>query len=370
MAGRLGMRMDSTRQHDMVDEKSSGMQPVDCINPLACELWDEIVGRFPHSTVFHTRAWAQLLHDSYGYFPLYGIRRVGKDIAAVLPMMEVKSRLTGKRGVSLPFTDYCDPLVSSPGDEANLFIQYQNMAVSRSWKYIEYRTGPGALLEHAPAAPFCLHTIDLGSGDLDHIYRQFKLRTRRNISKSDSPDLTLSVSDTREALEGFIRLHTITRKHHGVPPQPRYFFENLYRLFIGTGRGIIVQAHHKARVVAANVYLHDGNKAVYKYGASDRQYLHLNASYSVMWRAIQWYTDRGAQELSLGRTHVENEGLMQFKNGWGAKLSPISYFLYIPKERRYIAHSVSHRKVYQGVVRLTPVPILRMAGTLLYPHIG
>lgn len=32
---------------------------------------------------------------------------------AVFPVMEVNNPLTGKRGVSLPFTDYCDPIVTN-----------------------------------------------------------------------------------------------------------------------------------------------------------------------------------------------------------------------------------------------------------------
>ncbi len=82
----------------------------DLINPLHDSDWDSRIARFPGASIFHTQAWARVLVDSYGYSPYY-LRGTGNDAAAgLLPMMEVNSWLTGRRGISLPFTDECPAL--------------------------------------------------------------------------------------------------------------------------------------------------------------------------------------------------------------------------------------------------------------------
>ena len=61
----------------------------------------------------------------------------------LLPFMEIRSWLTGTRGVSLPFTDECAPILPDgmPFDEAAREVISQ--AESRRWRTIEYR-GRGA----------------------------------------------------------------------------------------------------------------------------------------------------------------------------------------------------------------------------------
>jgi hypothetical protein len=73
-------------------------------NPIEHEKWDSLLLSFHDSSFFHTSTWAEILHKSYGYKPLYLMENKQKNLSAVMPVMEISSLLTGKRGVSLPFT--------------------------------------------------------------------------------------------------------------------------------------------------------------------------------------------------------------------------------------------------------------------------
>ncbi|HEY9509607.1 MAG TPA: methicillin resistance protein, partial [Verrucomicrobiae bacterium] len=83
------------------------------VNPLAGNEWAESLARYPQSGVFHSIGWAAVLHDTYGFSPLYFLARQNGQIEAALPLMEVNSAFTGKRGISLPFTDACPALAKS-----------------------------------------------------------------------------------------------------------------------------------------------------------------------------------------------------------------------------------------------------------------
>jgi hypothetical protein len=62
-----------------------------------------------------------------------------KDLAAALPVMEIKSSITGYRGVSLPFTDNCSPLIRNAADFKDLFQDAVQYGQKTKWKYIELR---------------------------------------------------------------------------------------------------------------------------------------------------------------------------------------------------------------------------------------
>ena len=82
-------------------------------HPIDFPHWNESLRSLPGHTFFHTSSWADVLHRSYGYKPVYFTIWEGDILSALLPCMDIDSVLTGKRGVSLPFTDSCEPIVSN-----------------------------------------------------------------------------------------------------------------------------------------------------------------------------------------------------------------------------------------------------------------
>src|SRR5205809_7902736 len=80
------------------------------IDPLQNGAWDSLLSGFPEATAFHTSAWARVLSRTYGHTPIYLRFDRADEPVALVPLMEVRSALTGVRGVCLPFTDFCGPL--------------------------------------------------------------------------------------------------------------------------------------------------------------------------------------------------------------------------------------------------------------------
>lgn len=138
--------------------------------------------------------------------------------------------------------------------------------------------------------------------------------------------MTVKICHSLDSIKEYYRLHNLTRKKHGVPPQPFYFFNNIFRHIIGKNFEIVLLAYHKENCIAGNVYFHYNKNAFYKYGASDLQYQNLRASNLVIWEAIKYYGKNNFQHFCFGRTDPENKGLLQFKNGWGLEETVIKYF--------------------------------------------
>ena len=79
-------------------------------------------------TVFHSSAWMRVLSKTYGHKALVLTWCRNGEVAAALPLLEVASPLTGRRGVSLPFTDFCKPLFFSECDPSMILEDVRTFA--------------------------------------------------------------------------------------------------------------------------------------------------------------------------------------------------------------------------------------------------
>lgn len=339
------------------------------INPSEQKDWDESLIHTPGHSFFHTSAWAEVLLKSYHYRPVYFTIWEQAALKALLPVMEVNSFLTGKRGVSLPFTDYCEPVISDTAQFQELFAAAVTFGVKNKWQYLEFRGGEAFLQNEEPSECHYGHTLDLTQGPRT-LFAGLRDSTRRNIKKAEKEKIEVTISTSPDAVKAFCRLNALTRRDHGLPPQPRRFFQCVYDHILSRGMGFIVLASFRGTAIAANVYFNFGDQLIYKYGASDRAFQQLRANNLVMWEAIKWGCDHGYRTLCFGRTEPGNEGLRQFKTGWGAREQLIKYYRYNLKQNTFIKTPTLVKPSYQNIFRKLPIPVLNMLGSILYRHMG
>ena len=310
-----------------------------------------------------------VLSQSYSYHPFYlTVKKEGAP-KALLPIMEVNSRLTGKRGVSLPFSDYCEPIASVSSDFKNMFDAAVGLGKKRNWRYVELKGGSRFLTDSKPSENFYGHTLDLTLG-LKKLETNLRNSCRRNIKRARREHVAIHISSSLETLNSFCRLNDITRKVHGLPPQPYRFFQHLQHYMISEGMGFIVLASHGKKAIAANVYLNLGGKIVYKYGASNQTGRDLRANNLVMWEAIKWGVKNGYGTLCFGRTEPDNEGLRRFKMGFNPEEHLIQYYRYDLTTDEFICGPDRINAVYKKIFAKLPLQILRLLGRALYPHVG
>src|SRR6516162_2503219 len=338
------------------------------INPLCDPDWDRLVLSHPDCTFFHSAAWARVLCKTYGHEPVYLCCSQRGDPVALVPIMDVRSPLTGRRGVCLPFTDYCGPLIFSDGGSALAMHKLSDLALERKWKYLEVRGGRTFELAATPAVVFYGHKLDLRGG-AEELLTRFKSSARRAIRKGERSGLSIQVTRTREAILGFYRLHVQTRRRHGLPPQPESFFLNIHDEVIKPGLGFVVLASSGPRVVASAVFFHFGKKAVYKFGASDEKLQEFRGNNLVMWEGIRFLAQHGAETLHFGRTSLKNDGLRRFKLTWGAEEEIIEYFKFDTLAEEWVISRESASGFHNAVFGRLPSALNCLVGAIIYPHL-
>jgi len=339
------------------------------INPLDFPSWDKLLLTNKEASLFHSSLWARVLVEAYRFKPCWFTIYDKEKLLLSIPMMEIDSFLTGKRGVSLPFTDRCEPVILSPVNKDAAWQFLKDYGKDAGWRYIEIRGGNGFGQATHPSSCYYEHILDLSKGSKE-IYTHFRSSHKRNIKKAVYAGLEVSTDESLDGMKDFFRLHCKTRRMHGLPPQPFAFFQKIHENIIRKGHGLLLITKHQGNAIAAGIFFHFNRKALFKFGASDNKYQLLRANNLFMWKALEWYLDNGYNSFSFGRTDAHHAGLRHFKAGWGAEETKINYFRYDLENRTFVTSQSNIEGVHTALLRKLPILLLKVIGTIFYKHIG
>ena len=339
------------------------------VNPLDYPGWDSLLAAHPGFSFFHSAAWATVLAETYRCSPVYFTVFRGDCLVALLPVMEINSWLTGRRGVALPFSDACEPLGDGAVLKDTLIPEVLHYGRERDWKYFECRGGKELFNQAQPLQTFFIHELKLFK-DETHLFAQVKRAARGAVRKAEKSGVTIEISQTLEAVTRYYSLHCQTRKRHGLPPQPFAFFQNIQKYVLAREKGIVVLARHGQNLIAGAIYFHFGETAIYKFGASDEAFQDFRGNNLVMWSAMKWYASKGVALLHFGRTSIGNEGLRKFKLSWGTEERQMDYFKYDFRHDHFVTGKDGAVGWHNPVFRRAPDFVSRMIGAALYRHIA
>jgi CelD/BcsL family acetyltransferase involved in cellulose biosynthesis len=343
------------------------------IDPLTDLRWQELAARHTCASVFHSSGWLRALQLTYGYEPVaYTLSSPRSELANAVVFSRIRSWATGRRLVSLPFSDHCEPLVDRDVDAAEILSHVCWEAPRNGDRFVEIRpVAFGCEMLHSQigfqvSKSSILHRMDLRP-TLDYLYRSLdKHSLQQRIRRAERERLEYKEGRSEELLRMFFDLLLKTRRKHRLPPQPIAWFRHLIN-FLGEHLQIRVALKGDCPV-AAIMTLVWNDTLVYKYGCSDPQFNNLGGSAMALWRAIQSAKAGDLSWFDLGRSDADNPGLLTFKDHWGAKRSTLCYWRYPATGSS--SHVDWGERVGGHFFKRMPDRILAMAGRLLYRHIG
>jgi CelD/BcsL family acetyltransferase involved in cellulose biosynthesis len=329
--------------------------------------WEDFVARQPSATPFHHPRWGTLIADCYGFraFAVATSDATG-EIRAGLPVIEVRHLRGEPKWVTLPFTDYCPPLVPVPQEETDLVDALRRASKAAGVRRVEVRAPIAGASSVSRGA--LRHVIPL-EGDPAQVYAGFRSSVRRHIAQAGRNGVTIRPAKGSEDLvDTFYRLHLRTRRRFGVPIQPRRFFRMLWESVISTGLGSVLIAEASASPVAAEVFLSWNGTTISKFSASDERAWSLRANNLITWHLIKTACELGSRWLDFGRTDAGSEGLRVFKRSWGAVEEPLGYAILGAGAEPAPSMGGKAGHLLASVIRHGPPVLCRAAGEALYRY--
>jgi hypothetical protein len=364
------------------------------LDPLADPRWDDLLERHPRASVFHSRGWLEALRRTYAYEPFVVTTTERGPLANGLVLCRVRTWMS-RRLVSLPFSDHCDPLVDQPDDLSAMLEFLRGEVEGGGYRSFELRPlsgvgrpfaglseveGRGAEAVGRPfpglsnvegkiaeGASFCLHTLDLAR-PAEQIFDGFHHScTQRAIRRAEREGLSYEAGTSDRLVSSFYELLRQTRRRHGLPPPPVSWFRNLAAC---VGDGLAVHLASKDGLPIAGILTLSFKKTmVYKYGGSDAARHPLGGMPFLFWCAIQEAQAQGIEELDLGRSELDQPGLVAFKDHLGATRTTLTYYT-CPARRPGKAHAGPLSRAARRIVPYLPDAALDLTGRLLYKHLG
>jgi hypothetical protein len=135
------------------------------------------------------------------------------------------------------------------------------------------------------------------------------------------------------------------------------------------GKSLKIRVAFKDGLPLASILTLSHKKSmVYKYGCSNAAFNNLGGTALLFWRTVQEARAHGLEQLELGRSDVDNSGLVAFKEHLGASGRLINYWTY-PQGTEGLSNAWK-TKLVRHAVSAVPDVALEMVGKFLYRHVG
>ena len=300
-----------------------------CLNPQTDLRWRQLV-EGQYSDVFHSPEWMGVLSETYGFeVQAWVILDNEGTPQAGIPFCRVTD-LRGERIVTLPFSDYCDPLVSNEEqwDALANHLLRENYPVTIRCLHNNLPLVDKRLTEVNKAK---WHSVDL-EPPLDLIWQGFKDSGRRAIRKARQTGIEVRLAESEEDLRAFYELHLKLRKYkYRLLAQPYRFFERIWSHFLEKQKGALMLAVQNGQIISGIIFLHWKDTFYYKFNASSVDYLSNRPNDFLLWEGIQLAKAKGSMRLDFGLSDWDQDGLLQYKRKFATQEKKISFLRYSPK---------------------------------------
>jgi serine/alanine adding enzyme len=178
------------------------------------------------------------------------------------------------------------------------------------------------------------------AGQEDDLLAQFSQGHRRNYRKALNAGVTVErVRITPETLEKFRQIHQFTMQRHNAAERwwfPDDYFPACHR-HLGDAGASIFFAYYNGELASACFLIHAFQTAYYHFGGSYDQFYDVRASNLLMTQAMIWAQTQGYKNFHLGGgvTSSEDDPLVKFKKGFGAKSYPLYSYEKVHSQKNY-----------------------------------
>ncbi len=290
--------------------------------------WDGFVRAQRGWTHFHLLGWKRIIEKVFGHECLYFAAR-GEDghLAGVLPLVRVKSFLTGHYLVSMPFLNYGGPLGTS-GAVRMLVERAVETARSEGATLLELRSRIPLHLELAVSHRKITVLLELASGDAESLWRDLKAKVRSQVRRPQKEGVSIRFG--LDQVEPFFNVYSHHMRDLGTPTQSRLLFETLAEVFPRDVWFGCAYLHDKP--VAGGCGFRWGHEFELTWASSLRKYNPIAPNMLLYWSFLKRAAEEGLELFNFGRCTPDG-GTHRFKRQWGGRDETLWWYYHASGKR-------------------------------------
>lgn len=324
--------------------------------------WDRFVEMHPRATPGHLRAWGDVIHRAYGHESIALAAVEAGEVAGILPLVLVRSRLFGHRLVSMPFLDYGGILVDGEGP-AGVTRALLDAAVeagrARGAQSLGLRQFHPTELSDPVADDRVTMLLPLSTAET--VWKALPSERRNRVRKGEKSGLR-PIWGGAELLDGFYEVFAANMRDLGSPVHSRRFFRAMLD-GLGEAARVLQVRDADGRAVGAAVCLFFRDTIAVPWVSSRREAFALCPNFVLYWEVIRHGCESGYRTLDLGRS-FKNAGTFEFKRQWGAAPHPLPWIFrdLVPGAAPSVDRDSSRFHRVVELWKRLPVPLANLAG--------
>ena len=340
--------------------------------PAELAEWDSFAASHRSGSLFHTSRWQHFLETAFPH--MKGCVLAIKDtqsgkITAGLPIYEVRSWILGKRLITVPFANWCQPLASGPTQLAALL-----QGVEEHTRATSARSATIALKQPVPTvdqkwvqeSSWVHHWINLDRRPEELFQRFSRTAVRQLVRKAERNGILVTRDRSKKELLRFHRLLVQSRCRLGLPPIP-YRVLAARRAAVAPDSQALLMARVDSTLLGGVTLLFDRGECHLEFAGQADGTRKTGVMPLLYWRAINMAYDVGCRRFSFGRTARDQTGLAIYKRRWSTQEEELPC-LHLTRHSHGPQLTNSARPFVRRFIQQAPVPVSQIVGAYLYRH--
>ena len=304
--------------------------PVELVSPPDPAAWDALVADSETATVFHTSDWARLwiaewpgarweavvLPDEAGYAGALGLI--------------IHDGPFGRRVLAMPYGTYGGPIVRrghpDPAAVRRLLLTGYAQLVRPAWVMLSELTWYDGLREELPedlvATEGFTQVRPLGP-DFDALFRLLPLNIRSRVQQAEEHGLVVRPVTDARGVRAYHALAVRTVRRLGGLPKPLSLYQRIFRSLVPEGLARYHLVEHRGQPIGGSLHFTHRGRALNWLTVSDDRKLELRPNHVNIAGVMRELCADGYHEYNLGGSPADAEGLIKFKESWGATRRPV-----------------------------------------------
>ena len=317
--------------------------------------WDDFVAGQADATASHLYGWRRVIERTYQHDCPYLVAREGGRIAAVLPLVDVRSIAFGRFLVSMPFLNAGGP-IGTPAAVAALITHARDLAQARRARLLELRSGRELATDLEDSTDKVECVLDLPSTS-EMLWSAFPAKLRSQIRKPQKADMEIRFG--RDQIDGFFAVFARNMRDLGSPTHPIRFFKVLAEEL--PDQVVIGCVHHAGRPVAGGYAVQWRDDVEMTWASSLRELSNLAPNMLLYWKFMERAADAGLRRFNFGRC-TPGSGSHRFKAQWGTTDVPLHWYRAILRAGASTPRQEGGLSLATRLWQRVPVPLATMMG--------
>ena len=323
--------------------------------------WDEFLRGRAGASFYHLYDWRTVNERSLGHACEYLVAtRADGDIAGVLPLTMLRTRLFGRILCSMPFVNYGGPVADDAATAQALTDRAAQRAAELGADYLELRCAAALDTQMPVSLRKVSLTVEL-KPDPEALFKSFSQKHRKNVRRAQKNELAVRAGGL-ELLDDFYAVIERSWRDLGTPLYSRDYFQSVVETFPRNTRLYSCRAGDTP-VAVALIGMYEGTVEGMWAGARRADLRHLQANYVLYWEMMRDACVRGYTRFTSAAP-PPTPAPRSSRTKWNAESQQLYWYFHRPDGGAMPALNVDNPKYQLAIAawRRLPLWVTRIVG--------